>query len=263
MRLQSIPSRPVISLLWSAGCCAVFVFSYRAQSLSESLRRDQGRRAGLAGFGICQISDDVLGRSKPNFAYEEEGDRPALVFCTVRGEFDHHPGILIHDPGGWRIVEMSDDAFDQSTWVYVGASRDRSLIWGVADVDVEDPGWDLEIVFSGDAGKSWTHIATVQKPIYLAWLHSFQMEPSGQGWLTVYLDDVYAYGRGRRLTKGYYRYFSRDQGKHWSGPQFSRRKPGSGHQALIQPSFAASAESDGGMDELKVLMRRMVRAQRQ
>ena len=210
------------------------------------------------GCIVADIPDAVLSRSTPDFGFEQEGDNPALLFCTV-GPEQPHPVILVHDPGGWRFLDMPDESFDQSTWVYVGATRDRKLMWAVTDVDVEDPGWDLEIVFSSNAGRSWEHIGTVTKPIYVALLDSFARGDSGKGSLTIYLDDGAFYGgrRSRQLARGYYTYYTYDGGRHWPGRRYSRQKPRLLPRALVQPSYVASRESNSGIDELKALMARL------
>jgi hypothetical protein len=154
---------------------------------------------------------------------------------------------------------MPGDEYDQSAWVSVRATRDRKLIWAVSDYDVEDPGWDLEITFSSDAGRSWKHVGSVQKPSYLALLDSLEMESRGRGWLSVYLDEAYNPGakRGERLDKGYYMYYTSDGWRHWSGPRYSSRKPRNLHHSLLAPSYSAVSDSCSGMNELKVLMARM------
>jgi hypothetical protein len=209
-----------------------------------------------------EISDEILKRMTPIFGFKQERDSPALLFCKFHGEeFEHHPAVLVHDTGGWRSVDMDDDAFDQSTWVYVGATIDRERIWGVIDMDVEDPGWDLNIVFSFDKGRSWRHIGTVTKPIYLAWFDSLWFGPSGRGRLTAYLPYApYSNGRASsRLLRGYYTYYTHDLGRHWSGPRFSPRKPRRSQTSLVHPSYVSSAEGPFEIDQLKSLMARLER----
>jgi len=208
-----------------------------------------------------QIPDELLERSTPQFAFEERGSFPALVFCTLRTQEDqHHPAILIHDQGSWRCLEMSSDLYEQSAWVYVGATRDRSLIWAVSDWDVEAPGWDLEVTFSSDAGHSWRHVGSVGKPSYLAWLDSLQMETKASGWLSLYLDDDYYPGarRSERLARGFYVYHTRDGWRHSSGPRYSRRKPRVlRHARLLRPSYTAPLCCGSGINEIKDLLARM------
>jgi len=209
----------------------------------------------------CQVADEILERTSPQFAFKERPDSPALVFCRVRtSESDHHPAILIHDEGGWRCLEMSSEVYEQSEWVYAGTSRDKKLIWAVSDWDVEGPGWDLELTFSSDAGRSWRHLGSIQKQSYLSLLDSLQMETLERGWLSVYLDDDYYRGapRGQRLAKGYYIYHTSDGWRHWSNPRYSRRRPRVLRRArLLRPSYTAPLCCGGGINEIKDLMARM------
>jgi len=208
-----------------------------------------------------QLADEILERATPQFAFEERSGSPALVFCTVRtSESDHHPAILIHDEGGWRCLEMSSEVYDQSEWVYAGTTRERKLIWAVSDWDVEGPGWDLELTFSSDAGRSWRHLGSIQKPSYLALIDSLQMETRERGWLSVYLDDDYYPGarRSERLAKGYYIYHTRDGWRHWSNPRYSPRRPRVlRHARLRRPSYTAALLCGAGLNEIKDLMARM------
>lgn len=202
-----------------------------------------------------QIADEILERTSPQFAFKERTDSPALVFCTVRtSQSDHHPAILIHDEGGWRCLEMSSEVYDQSEWVYAGTTRERKLIWAVSDWDVEGPGWDLEVTFSSDAGRTWRHLGSIQKPSYLALIDSLQMETRERGWLSVYLDDDYS----ERLAKGYYIYHTRDGWRHWSTPRYSHQRPRFLRRArLLKPSYPAPLCCGGGINEIKDLMARM------
>jgi hypothetical protein len=117
---------------------------------------------------------------------------------------------------------------------------------------VESPGWALEITFSSDAGRSWAHVGSAQKPSYLALIESLQMETRRRGWLSVYLDDAYD-----RLARGYYIYHTSDGWRHCSGPRYSHRKPRNLHHFLLPPSFSTESDSYSGMHELSVLMARM------
>jgi hypothetical protein len=197
-----------------------------------------------------QFSDELLERSTAQFAFEERSESPALVFCAIRtAELEHHLAILIHGSGGWRCLEMSGEKYEQSAWVYAAATRDRKLIWAVSDWDVEGPGWDLEITFSSDAGRSWRHVGSVGKPSYLAMFESLQMETRRRGWLSMYLDDAYG-----ALAKGYYTYHTDDGWRHCSGHRYSRREPRNLHHSLLPPSYSDASESCSGLNELKALM---------
>ena len=133
-----------------------------------------------AGSNIFEIPNEILERMTPVFGFEQERESPAFLFCALHAEeFGHHP-VLVRDTGGWRFIDMDDDAFDQSTWVYAGATIDRKWTWGVIDDDVEGPGWDLNIVFSSDGGRSWRSIGTVTKPIYLAWFDCLASAPPAE-----------------------------------------------------------------------------------
>jgi hypothetical protein len=249
---------PGTQLVSAVGALTVFAICYRF-----SMPDGPGLRVARNSIGDSsgwQIPDEVLQRSTPQFAFQEDGRNPALVFCTVEtGDFQHHPAIFIHDPGGWRFFDIPDETFSQSTWIYVGTTRDRRFIWSVIDVDVESPGWDLEITFSHDAGKSWTHIGTVHKPNYLALLDSFQIATTGKGWLTVHLDDAcFSRGRGNKIVaKGYYTYYTSNGGRHWSAPRYSRVRLRTSHQVLITPSYSAVPGSISGIHQMKALMARM------
>jgi hypothetical protein len=254
---------PVLTILVLCGIAALSVLANSPAKEPASANSGSCRLGMNGSFGVnvrSQIPDELLERSTPQFAFNETACCPALVFCTVQThDSQHHPGILIHDRSGWHCLEMASEVYDRSVWVYAGATQDRKLIWAVSDSDVEGPGWDLELTFSSDAGRTWRHVGSVQKPSYLALLDSLQMETRERGWLSVYLDDEYYPGarRGQRLAKGYYVYYTHDGWRHWSSPRYSRRKPRVLRRVLRAPSYTAASEYSIGIDEFRALMARM------
>ncbi len=166
------------------------------------------------------LTAELLDLSSVGFQLPAYDNSPSLLFCTTTYEeagITHRPSILRRTVVGWEMMDFDFEPFAEGCeWLGVYASRDNRKIWAIACWTMEDPGTSLEIVYSGDAGQTWQHIASVEKVWYLVAFDSFRMDSGGHGLISTRLSD----GEITTLAGGYYVYRTCDWGKTWSGPIF-------------------------------------------
>ncbi|MGA9768190.1 MAG: hypothetical protein WBV94_04065 [Blastocatellia bacterium] len=158
------------------------------------------------------ITDEILEQSTPRFTIDGMDNYPALIFNQTGNMTEHRPTIFALINGSWALFDLGSSGLEQSDWVHVAATRDRKYAWGITQINVEGAGPTLEIVFSEDGGKSWAHVASIDKPVFLAAFSSFRMTSSGNGRLTVHLED----SSDPKIEDGYYTYSTSDWGKSWT-----------------------------------------------
>ena len=165
---------------------------------------------------VVRPTDDPLRDVLPSgltvqFAFRRSEQSLAVVFATTPEPIEHRAVLLARTAEAWREVPIHADEANHATWVHAAASRGGASLWGIADTNVEAPGWSLLIVRSVDGGRTW-HEATLEKPYYMAELESLHVDESGEGAIVVHLDDDY----GTSLTPGRYTSRTRDGGATWS-----------------------------------------------
>jgi hypothetical protein len=194
----------------------------------------------VLGCGACSSSqpDDLFRGAIPvrnvtptdyeqcevDFVLPQDPQHPAMIFCTLNYHDDENgsmslvrPVIFRHEPDGWKAIDFNVERFAPGyTWIHVAASREKPNIWAIAHWSSEGPGPEVEIIFSGDGGKTWRHIATVPKPNWLSELTCFRMGPDGHGTL------VFRRNEDEGGDIGFYRYQTSDGGKTWSKPEYEQ-----------------------------------------
>jgi hypothetical protein len=162
------------------------------------------------------VTPDDYKQGEAFFTLEGNEHHPDLIFGSLNYKGDEldpplcRPVILRRDGKQWKVVDAGPEGFLQCyAWVHVAQSLERPEIWALADWAIEDPGWELEVIHSGDGGKSWQHIGTIPKPYYLSEFVYFRMGPDGKGTVVYKCDPV---GGGA----GFHRYRTADGGRTWS-----------------------------------------------
>ncbi|WP_224369200.1 hypothetical protein [Hyalangium versicolor] len=125
-----------------------------------------------------------------DFQSEEHPDEGEVFFNITRGSlseqtpdpYDSWPTILVRLPEGWRVVDFREK-FHKYLWSHAAAAPSKGYFWGFLEYGVEDAGSELPLIMSMDGGRSWAHVATLQKPDREATLFSFEMNMQGQGQL--------------------------------------------------------------------------------
>jgi hypothetical protein len=125
------------------------------------------------------------------------------------GMYNSWPTILVQLPEGWQVVDLKD-GFYHFKWAHVAAAPEKGYLWGFLEWTIEGPGHEIPVVFSDDGGKTWRHVASIKKPSYLAWFHSFKMGPNGKGTVEMLLDGP-PFPEIRRM----FTYVTSDWGRTW------------------------------------------------
>src|SRR5687768_16292726 len=83
---------------------------------------------GLAGMvmtalaGVAQdegLPPETLSQSTPVFAFQSQGNRPALVFTRNGTQEGYAPRVFLSSRDGWRLIQLSDDLYN-TNWVFAG-----------------------------------------------------------------------------------------------------------------------------------------------
>ncbi|MFL6234417.1 MAG: hypothetical protein ACJ76N_14895 [Thermoanaerobaculia bacterium] len=164
------------------------------------------------------LPQETLAQSVPIFAFQSQGNRPALVFTRSGNAQEQDPRVFVSARDGvWRLIQLPDELHN-TVWVWVGRAISGDEVWGIT---VGSTGV-LQIVSSGNSGRSWRVRGSLQKISKAAVLDSFSMNDEGHGTLILRLDED-ASPNAPRL--GYYFYITKNGGKSWSGAIYSQGKP--------------------------------------
>lgn len=128
------------------------------------------------------------------------------TFELRREVADVSPGVLI---GG--EARVFDDARLHNLGI-VGAASAGTRCVVFLDSAVEGPAWEVTVITSEDAGKSWQGGAQIRKPYYFALFEGAEFESATRGCVTVSLDDDYGSG----VKVGQYRSCTNNAGVTWS-----------------------------------------------
>jgi hypothetical protein len=222
------------------------------------------RRRGAGQRGARAIPDSILSKTLPTFGFKRRRADPALLF-NVRlkeagqGASMHTPSVFVSARGGWVVAPLPGD-FEQTGWVFAGRAPDRPEVWGVAEIDVEGRGPDLELVSSRDGGLTWRHY-TLHKVSRFAEFRSLHMTGRGDGALTVQLSDEDAQNEGTPAVKaGYYTYTTRNGGRTWTKHgRFSATEPAKPPGTLDKYEVSYDDSEPPGPGRLRELMRELNR----
>lgn len=221
---------------------------------AASARRKYARRAQARG-----IPNGVLSRTNPVFGFKRRRAEPALLFNGQVREAEHFPTAFVSGRGGWTKARLPESALAQNVWVFAGRAGDRQEVWGVAELQSEGRGPDLELLSSRDGGRTWRHV-TVNKVSRFATFDSFHMTSRGAGALMIQLTEDDARTEGNSSLKaGYYTYDTRDGGRRWMRkPRFSAWKPTDPPGALDGPE-TYNFDAPPGADRVREIMRGLAR----
>lgn len=179
-----------------------------------------------AGAAVAQgasgLVPETLAQSTPLFAFQNDGNRGAIVFLRSGNAQEHDPRLFVAARDGWRLVQLPDELHNTS-WVFAGRSALRDELWGITQGNTEEqPGQTLLFVSSASGGRSWRLRGALQKISRYAVVDMFSVNEDGKGTLILRLDDD-PEPEAPRL--GYYLYLTKNGGKSWSEAIFSQSKP--------------------------------------
>jgi hypothetical protein len=171
--------------------------------------------------GVAQdngLPAETLAQSVPIFAFQSQGNRPALVFTRSGNAQEQDPRVFVSSrDGAWRLIQLPD-ALHNTVWVWVGRATSGDEVWGIT---VGSTGV-LQLVSSGNGGRGWKVRGSLQKVSKAAVLDSFSMNDEGHGTLILRLDEDPSPNAPRL---GYYFYITKNGGKTWSDAFYSQGKP--------------------------------------
>lgn len=171
--------------------------------------------------GVAQdngLPPETLAQSVPVFAYQSQGNRPALVFTRSGNAQEQDPRVFVSARDGiWRMIQLPDELHN-TAWVWAGRAASGDDIWGIT---MSSTGV-LQFVSSGNGGRAWKLRGSLPKVSKAAVLDSFSMNDEGHGTLILRLDED-PNPNAPRL--GYYFYISKNGGKTWSDAIYSQGKP--------------------------------------
>ncbi len=196
----------------------------------------------------------TLETATPLFALRRQGRLPALVFSRSGAAEDHDPRVLVSGRDSWRPVQLSE-RLHNTTWIFVGRAIEGEDVWAVAEGDVGGRGPYLELVTSGNGGRTWAHQATFVKISRHAVLDAFGIHPDGRGSLILRLDEDPSPGAPRL---GYYLYLTRNGGKTWSEPIYSYGRPPV-PSSLAAPDDKLSYTEPPGLDAWRRILSILLR----
>jgi hypothetical protein len=171
--------------------------------------------------GIAQdtgLPPETLAQSVPIFAFQSQGNRPALVFTRSGNAQEQDPRVFVGSrDGGWRLIQLPEELHN-TLWIYAGRAISGDEVWGIT---MGGTGV-LQFVSSGNSGRAWKVRGSLPKVSKAAVLDSFSMNDEGHGTLILRLDEDPSPNAPRL---GYYFYITKNGGKSWSDAIYSSGKP--------------------------------------
>lgn len=126
--------------------------------------------------------------------------------------YNSWPTILVRLTEGWKVADLQEGFF-QFNWVHAAAAPSKGYFWGFLEYTVEDAGKEIPVIMSADGGKTWKHVATLEKPDLEAVFQHFEMSATGSGRVDLASEKGTAPG-----TQKIFSYVTNDWGKTWSKP---------------------------------------------
>src|SRR5262245_27758091 len=66
------------------------------------------------------LPPETLAQSTPIFAYQSQGNRPALVFTRSGNAQEQDPRVFVSSrDGSWRLIQLPDELHN-TVWIWVG-----------------------------------------------------------------------------------------------------------------------------------------------
>jgi hypothetical protein len=194
--------------------------------------------------GLAQddgLPAETLAQATPFFAFQRQGNGPALIFTRSGSGAEYDPRLFISSRDGWRLVQLPNEVHNTS-WVYAGRALEGGDLWGITEGTAEGRTY-LYFASSPRDGRSWRLRGYLPKVSRFAVIDSFAMNKSGKGTLVLRLDEDPSPDAPRL---GYYVYMTKSGGREWSDPIFSQGKPLPSPDVLAAPdrSFDPSQATD-------------------
>jgi hypothetical protein len=161
------------------------------------------------------LPPETLAQSAPVFAFQSQGNRPAMVFIRSGTAQEQDPRVFVASRDGWRLVALPNELHN-TAWIFVGRAGDE--VWGIT----EGGTGILQFVSSTNGGRTWKVRGTLPKISKSAVVDLFSMNDEGRGTLILRLD---ADTSDKPARLGYYFYLSKNGGKAWSDAIYSQGKP--------------------------------------
>jgi hypothetical protein len=204
---------------------------------------------GLAGMvmaalaGVAQdegLPSETLSQATPVFAFQSQGNRPALVFTRSATAEGHAPRVFLSSRDGWRVIQLSDDLLN-TDWVFAGRAMSGDDVWGVTRGS-----GGLTIVSSQNGGRNWRTRGSLQTISPKAVVDLFTLNDDNKGTLILRLDEEDPNPDGPRV--GYYVYLTKNGGKNWADAIYSQGRPTPPPNLLMPPdrTFDAQQPLDPG-----------------
>lgn len=167
---------------------------------------------------VAGLPAETLAQSVPVFAFQSQGNHPALIFTRSGNAQEMDPRVFVSSRDGiWRLVQLGDELHNMA-WVFAGRTSGGNEAWGITQSSTGL----LQLVSSGNDGRSWKTRGSLQKISKAAVVDLFSMNDEGRGTLILRLDADPAPDAPRL---GYYLYISKNGGKAWSEAIYSQGKP--------------------------------------
>src|SRR5689334_9660394 len=126
---------------------------------------------GVAQDNNNGLPPETLAQSVPLFAFQSQGNRPALVFTRSGTAQEQDPRVFVSSrDGAWRLIQLPDELHN-TVWVWVGRAISGDEVWGIT---LGSTGV-LQLVSSGNGGRGWKVRGSLQKVSKAAVLDSFSM----------------------------------------------------------------------------------------
>ena len=167
---------------------------------------------------VAGLPAETLAQSIPVFAFQSQGNHPALIFTRSGNAQEMDPRVFVSSRDGiWRLVQLGDELHNMA-WVFAGRTSGGNEVWGITQSSTGL----LQLVSSGNDGRSWKTRGSLQKISKAAVVDLFSMNDEGRGTLILRLD---ADSSPDAPRLGYYLYISKNGGKAWSEAIYSQGKP--------------------------------------
>jgi hypothetical protein len=160
---------------------------------------------------------ETLAQSTPLFAFQSQGNRPALVFTRSGTAQEHDPLVFFTTRDGWRLVQLPEELHN-TTWAFVGRAIRGGDLWGIT----QGVNTTLLFVSSDNNGRVWRFRGSLQKTSPHAVVDTFSINEDGKGSLILRLADD---PRPDAPRLGFYLYLTKNGGRNWSEAIYSEGKP--------------------------------------
>ncbi|HEY9422231.1 MAG TPA: hypothetical protein VIW92_12510 [Thermoanaerobaculia bacterium] len=200
--------------------------------------------------GVAQdegLPPETLAQSTPVFAFQSQGNRPALIFTRNGTPEGYAPRVFLASRDGWRLIQLSDDLYN-TNWVFAGRAMSGDTVWGVT----RGSGGGLIVVSSQNGGRNWRTRGSLQAISPKAVVDLFSLNDEAKGTLILRLDEEDPDPNGPRA--GYYVYLTKNGGKNWSEGIYSQGRPTPPPNLLMPPDRTFDAQQPLDLDAWQRLL---------